>query len=62
MQWNSIGEFFAMGGYGLYVWGSFGACLILMVAEPLLARHRQSLVRQTLLRERLADELEQSTP
>jgi heme exporter protein D len=61
MQWNSIGEFFAMGGYGLYVWGSFGACLVLMVAEPLLARHRQSLVRQTLVRERLADELDQST-
>jgi heme exporter protein D len=35
MQWNSVGEFFAMGGYALYVWGSFGACALLMVAEPL---------------------------
>ena len=30
MQWNSAAEFFAMGGYGLYVWPSFGACLALM--------------------------------
>ena len=25
MQWNSVSEFFAMGGYAFYVWGSFGA-------------------------------------
>jgi len=62
MQWNSVGEFFAMGGYALYVWGSFGACLVLMIMEPLLAQHRQSLVRQTLRRERLADELDHLTP
>ena len=24
MNWNSASEFFAMGGYGLYVWGSYG--------------------------------------
>jgi heme exporter protein D len=58
MQWNSVGEFFAMGGYALYVWGSFGACLLLMIVEPLLARRRLSEVRKSLIRERLADELE----
>ncbi len=58
MQWNSVGEFFAMGGYGLYVWGSFGACAILMVAEPLLAKHRLNEIRESLARERLADELD----
>jgi heme exporter protein D len=58
MQWNSIGEFFAMGGYALYVWGSFGACALLMIAEPFLAKQRLSQVRQSLIRERLADELE----
>lgn len=26
MQWTNASEFFAMGGYGLYVWGSFGVC------------------------------------
>ncbi len=58
MQWNSVGEFFAMGGYAFYVWGSFGACLLLMIVEPLLARRRLSEVRQSLIRERLADELD----
>ena len=58
MQWNSVGEFFAMGGYALYVWGSFGACALLMVAEPFLARRRLIEVRRSLIRERLADELE----
>ncbi len=58
MQWHSVGEFFAMGGYALYVWGSFGACALLMVAEPFLARQRLIEVRRSLIRERLADELE----
>ena len=58
MHWNSVGEFFAMGGYALYVWGSFGACILLMVVEPLLAKRRLNEVRQSLRRERLADELD----
>ena len=58
MHWNSVGEFFAMGGYAFYVWGSFGACALLMLAEPLLARRRLTEVRRSLIRERLADELE----
>ena len=58
MQWNSVGEFFAMGGYALYVWGSFSVCALLMIVEPLLARRRLSEVRQSLIRERLADQLE----
>lgn len=62
MQWNSVGEFLAMGGHGFYVWGSFGACLVLMLVEPILIRHRQRSIRDTLRRERLADELEQNTP
>ncbi len=45
MQWHSLAEFFAMGGYGLYVWGSYGVAAVLMSIEPLLAasRHRQAL-------------------
>jgi heme exporter protein D len=58
MHWNSVGEFFAMGGYALYVWGSFGACVLLMVVEPLLAKRRLNEGRQSLRRERLADELD----
>ncbi len=45
MYWNSPTEFFAMGGYGLYVWGSFGVTAVLMLVEPVLAgrRHRRAL-------------------
>ena len=56
MQWNSIGEFFAMGGYGLYVWGSFGVTALALLIEPLLLRKRQSDVVNSLRRERSADE------
>jgi len=40
MNWNSAGEFFAMGGYGLYVWGSYGVMAAWMLAEPWLAARR----------------------
>ena len=62
MQWTSVGEFFAMGGRAFFVWGSFGACLALMVAEPILARRRQRSIRDTLRRERLAAELDTKNP
>ena len=35
MQWNSASEFFAMGGYGLYVWGSFGVTALVLAGEVL---------------------------
>ena len=39
MNWHSANEFFAMGGYGLYVWGSYALVAACMLAEPwLLAR------------------------
>jgi heme exporter protein D len=45
MNWGSASEFFAMGGYGLYVWGSYGLAALLMAVEPWLAarRHRSAL-------------------
>ena len=44
MNWNSASEFFAMGGYGLYVWGSYAVTAACMLIEPVLAsrRHRQA--------------------
>jgi heme exporter protein D len=33
MQWNSISEFLAMGGYGLYVWGAYALAALLIAAE-----------------------------
>jgi heme exporter protein D len=58
MHWNSVGEFFAMGGYALYVWGSFGVCAAAMVLEPLLVKKRNNEIRRSLARERLADRME----
>jgi len=40
MQWGSPAEFFAMGGYGLYVWISFGATALCMVGEVLAVWRR----------------------
>ncbi|MBL0730390.1 heme exporter protein CcmD [Piscinibacter sp. HJYY11] len=44
MNWGSASEFFAMGGYGLYVWGSYAVALLCMLAEPLMtaARHKRA--------------------
>lgn len=58
MIWNSPAEFFAMGGYALYVWGSFGACAIALIAEPILVNKRRTEILKSLRRERLAEELE----
>jgi heme exporter protein D len=47
MSWGSLDNFLAMGGYGLYVWGSYGVTLALILAElALLARRRRALVAQ----------------
>ena len=45
MNWGSAAEFFAMGGHGYFVWMSYAAAALLMLAEPLLAhsRHRKAL-------------------
>ena len=47
---KSVSEFFAMGGYALYVWGSFGVTALLMIAEPLLLRNRYKTIQQRLRR------------
>jgi heme exporter protein D len=46
MQWNSISDFFAMGGYAFYVWGSFGLTAVVMLGEALVIRkQRAELIR-----------------
>jgi heme exporter protein D len=60
MNWESPAAFFAMGGYGIYVWGSFGACAILLIVEPILAVKRRTSILRSLRRERLAETLENS--
>ena len=47
MVWASLSDFLAMGGYGLYVWGSFLVFLICLVGEVVLVLNR----RRTLLKQ-----------
>jgi heme exporter protein D len=55
MNWNSLDDFLAMGGYGLYVWGSFGVTALTMAIEPLLIRKRRNDILRTLRREYAAE-------
>jgi heme exporter protein D len=50
MSWGSWDSFWAMGGYGLYVWGSYAATALLMATEVVLLRRRQRTARDNLLR------------
>jgi heme exporter protein D len=41
MNWGSASEFLEMGGYALYVWGSFGVTAGLIVMEILILGSRR---------------------
>ncbi len=43
MKWGSFSEFLAMGGYGFYVWVSFGTTALCLVWEVVMLRRRQAL-------------------
>ena len=55
MQWNSVSEFFAMGGYAFYVWGSFGATALVVVAEIFLLRSQRKELLEHLRNELLSE-------
>ena len=55
MQWNSASEFFAMGGYAFYVWGSFGLTAIVMAGEALLIRRQRTELLSELRNEQLSE-------
>lgn len=47
IHWNSLADFLAMGGYGLYVWGSFGVTALILAIEPLLvAKKNKETIRR----------------
>jgi len=45
MNWS---EFFAMGNYALYVWGSYGAAALVLIFNMLAACRRMRSVRREL--------------
>jgi len=53
--WNSFADFIAMGGYGGYVWGSFGVAALIMAVEPILVARRRSQTIARLKRQARAE-------
>lgn len=56
MVWNSVGEFFHMGGYGLYVWGSAVVTFGFMITEVVLLKLRRKTVLDQLARRRVYED------
>jgi heme exporter protein D len=54
MIWDSWSDFFAMGGYGLYVWGSSALVFGCMAGEAVLLKGRLRAIRRQLARVRAA--------
>lgn len=58
MAWQSWSDFIAMGGYGVYVWGSFWICAAGLCLEwVLIKKHRRDVVKH-IRRAALIEELE----
>ena len=51
MNWNSMAEFLSMGGYGMYVWGSFAVAAVCLIGEVLLLRIRRQAALRLVKRE-----------
>ena len=52
MNWESWSAFFAMGGYALYVWGSFIVVFGCMAGEVMLLKMRGKSIRAQLVNAR----------
>jgi len=57
MQFDSISEFFAMGGYGFYVWLAFGVsalAMLVIIVDSIIKRNAifKSVARQTSRQQR----------
>ena len=60
-MWNNPSEFFAMGGYALYVWSSFGMCALVLLLEPVVIRARHRQVVRRLKQENLAEQFDKES-
>ena len=47
---NAISEFFHAGGYGFYIWGSYGAAFVLMAAELIITKQQFRTILKRLSR------------
>lgn len=60
MQFNSLSDFINMGGYGFYVWLSFGAAALILAILLISSKagHRQ-IIKQIAKRKQREDKLRQ---
>lgn len=49
--WSSFSDFLHMGGYALFVWGSYVVTILALVIEIALLRRRNKTLRKTLISE-----------
>ena len=62
MIWQTAAEFWAMGGYGVYVWGSLGVSGALLVLEVWLARKGRQHALDAVSEAMDAEALDTETP
>lgn len=55
MNWGSWADFWAMGGYGVYVWGAYFVAGVVLVTEVVLVRQRRGNVLDHLRRRARAE-------
>ncbi len=49
MQFASFSEFLAMGGYGFYVWLSYGACVVILAGLGWQSYARNQALKQAVV-------------
>ena len=57
MRWESWSQFWAMGGYAVYVWGSVGVTALLLAVEVWQARWAPRVVLNQLKAEQAVAQL-----
>ena len=51
MNWESAGQFWAMGGYGFFVWSSYAVTAVLIAAELFAVSRRMRRARALAARD-----------
>ncbi len=51
MYWSSFSDFIQMGGYALFVWGSYLVTIFVLIIEIALLRSRNKALRKPLISE-----------
>jgi len=55
MIWSSWNDFWAMGGYGLYVWGSFGVTALCVALEMVWVKNARAQALTQIAHELVAE-------